>query len=315
MTLPTVYSFTRYLAAKKSVDDRALNRHVWQSLQHHLPDATPETPLRVLEVGAGIGTMIERMLEWDLLAHATYTAIDTQAENIDEIRHRLAQWAISHRFALADEGPHRFRLHRSGQSITVIPETIDLFDFIAREQHRHTWDLLVAHAFIDLVDVPTTLPHLLSLLKPESLFYFTLVFDGGTILQPEIDPSYDAYIERLYHETMDQRLRNNQPSGDSQTGRHLFDYIRAAGAMLLTAGSSDWVVFPHAAGYPAAGYPADEAYFLHFIIHTIHTALAHHPDLIPHQFADWINQRHAQIESGELIYIAHQLDFVGRAGA
>jgi len=36
---------------------------------------------------------------------------------------------------------------------------------------------------------------------------------------------------------------------------------------ILDAGSSDWVIF---AG--PQGYPSDEAYFLHFIIHTIGTA-------------------------------------------
>jgi SAM-dependent methyltransferase len=307
MTIPGEYSFTRYLSAKKTIDDRALNRHVWQRLQQTLPSATPETPLRVLEIGAGIGTMIERALEWDLLNHATYTALDNDAANITEARRRMSQWAISQRFALADEGPNRVRLRRDTQNITAILETIDLFDFIAREQNRRTWDLLIAHAFVDLVDVPTTLPALLSLLKPGGLFYFTLVFDGDTILQPEIDPSYDAYIERLYHQTMDRRMVNNHPSGDSQTGRHLFQQLSAAGAELLAAGSSDWVVFPG-----STGYPANEAYFLHFIIHTMHTALTNHPDLIPEQFADWIVQRHAHIETGELVYIAHQLDFLGQ---
>jgi hypothetical protein len=147
----------------------------------------------------------------------------------------------------------------------------------------------------------------LGLLKPGGLFYFTIVFDGGTILQPEIDPSFDAYVERLYHHTMDTRQVNNQPSGDSQTGRHLFQHLQTAGAELLAAGSSDWVIFPG-----LHGYPADEAYFLHFIIHTMHNALNGHPDLIPDQLDNWIVQRHAQIETGQLVYIAHQLDFLGR---
>jgi hypothetical protein len=166
---------------------------------------------------------------------------------------------------------------------------------------------LIAHAFIDLVNVPTTLPALFSLLRPGGLFYFTIVFDGATILQPEIDPAFDAQIERLYHQTMDQRLVNGQPSGDSRTGRHLFHHLQATGAELLAAGSSDWVVYPD-----LNGYPGDEAYFLHFIIHTIHHALIDHPDLDPNRFTNWLNKRHAQIEAGELVYIAHQLDFLGR---
>ena len=61
MPIPHTYSFARYLTAKKSVDDRALNRHVWQSLVAALPRATPEQPLQILEVGAGLGTMVERL--------------------------------------------------------------------------------------------------------------------------------------------------------------------------------------------------------------------------------------------------------------
>jgi hypothetical protein len=106
---------------------------------------------------------------------------------------------------------------------------------------------------------------------------------------------------------MDQRITAGRLSGDSRTGRHLFDHLRAAGAELLDAGGSDWVVF---AG--PNGYPGDEAYFLHFILHTIHSALEGHPDLDAARFADWIARRHAQVDQGGLVYIAHQLDFLGR---
>ncbi len=62
------YSFIRYLAAKKSVDDRALNQHVCQSLNRTLsqPDYQ-RAPLKVLEIGSGIGTMLERLLDWNVL--------------------------------------------------------------------------------------------------------------------------------------------------------------------------------------------------------------------------------------------------------
>jgi len=60
------------------------------------------------------------------------------------------------------------------------------------------------------------------------------------------------------------------------------------------------------------GYPGDEAYFLHDIINTMHTALANHPELDADRFARWAQQRHAQIEDGSLVYIAHQLDLLGR---
>ncbi len=280
---PISYSFTHYLAAKKSVDDRALNEHIWQLLQQTLP----HQPLQVLEIGAGIGTMITRVIERQLFAaEVTYTAIDAQNANID----------------LASE-----RLQKLPENFTLQLETIDFFDFAAREQGRQSWDLLIAHAFLDLVDLTQTVPLLISLLKPGGLFYATLNFDGGTILQPEIDPAIDPLIISLYHRTMDERVVNGRSSGDSHTGRHMFSSVRAAGAQLLAAGSSDWVVF---AG--EKGYPADEAYFLHFIVHTIQKALQGHPELDSSLFEAWIAQRHAQIKAGTLVYIAHQLDFLGR---
>jgi SAM-dependent methyltransferase len=309
MAVPITYSFSRYLAAKKSVDDRALNGHVWESLGQALALVTPATPLRVLEVGAGIGTMVERLLERGLLTYAAYTALDVEAGNIYEARRRLPAWATSRGFSV-EESQEQLCIQRRGQSVRLELETLDLFDFAARERSQRAWDLVIAHAFLDLVDVSASLPALLSLLRPGGLLYGTLVFDGATIFQPELDPALDARIEHLYHQTMDRRITAGKPSGDSRAGRHLFGHLGAAGVQLLDAGGSDWVVF---AG--SDGYPADEAYFLHYIVHTVHTALQGQPDLDAACLTDWIARRHAQVEEGSLVYIAHQLDFLGRRPA
>ena len=310
MSIPHTYSFTRYLTAKKSVDDRALNQSVWQSLVAALPRATPEKSLQILEVGAGLGTMVERLFAGGMLTHATYTAIDMEPTLIAEARSRLPQWAAAQGLQVQQDSQAPLHMQRPGQYIRVETEAIDLLRFIAREQGQRTWDLLIAQAFLDLVDVPTTLPALLSLLRPGGLLYCPITFDGATVLQPELDPELDVAIEACYHQTMDRRLVAGKPSGDSRTGRHLFAHLEAAGAEVLAAGSSDWVVF---AG--ANGYSADEAYFLHFIIHTVHTALTGHADLDAGRFTAWIAQRHAQVEQGTLVYIAHQLDLLGRVRA
>ena len=310
MPIPRTYSFARYLSAKKSVDDRALNRHVWQGLVAALPRATPEQPLRVLEVGAGLGTMVERLFAGGMLTHATYTAIDLEPGLITEARRRLPQWAAAQGLQVQQDSHAQLHLQRPGQDIRVETEAIDLWRFVAREQGQRTWDLLMAQALLDLVHVPTTLPALLSLLRPGGLLYCPITFDGGTVFQPEIDPELDIAIEACYHQTMDRRLVAGKPSGDSRTGRHLFTHLQDAGAEVLAAGSSDWVVF---AG--PNGYAADEAYFLHFIIHTMDSALTGHPDLDAGRFTAWIAQRHAQVEQGTLVYIAHQLDLLGRVPA
>ncbi len=279
-------SYPRYLASKKSVDDRALNAHVWQTLMQLLSELGDG--ITALEVGAGIGTMAERVVERGLLTRASYTLLDAQAENIAAARQRLAS-----------------------SPLVLTALTADALEFCARPEQRGAYDLLIAHAFLDLLDLPTALPLLLQVLKPRGLFYFTLNFDGVTIFQPEIDPAFDAQLEALYHRTMDERITNGRRSGDSRSGRHLFGLLRQCGAEILAAGSSDWTVF---AG-PGARYPADEAYFLRFILDTFHGALRGHPDIDATRFDAWMAERYRQLEHGELVYVAHQLDFVGRVGS
>jgi hypothetical protein len=175
----------------------------------------------------------------------------------------------------------------------------DVFDFI--EQKSTPADLLIAHAFLDLLPMPESLPKLFSLTK--KLAWLTVNFDGVTSLEPVIDAELDAKIEQLYHEAMDTR----PTGGDSLSGRHLFGHLKQVGVKIEAAGSSDWVV------YPVAGqYPADEVYFLQFILHFFEESLKDHPALNKAAFAGWLQKRREQIVRGELVYIAHQMDFLAR---
>ena len=178
------YSFARYLAAKKSVDDRALNQHVWQTLKREMPTGTPEEPVRVLEIGAGIGAMFERALDWGLLTHACYTALDRQVDNITWARRRLDQWGQENGYQVKITPDGDLVFHQPGRRVCLHLIAIDLFDFIAQQKGHSKWDLIIAHAFLDLVDIPTTLPQLFSLSKPHGLYYFTINFDGATLLEP-----------------------------------------------------------------------------------------------------------------------------------
>ncbi|MCB0132345.1 MAG: class I SAM-dependent methyltransferase [Caldilineaceae bacterium] len=294
-------AFTRYLSAKRTVDDRALNHTVWQALKEQLATEPPDAPLAVLEIGCGIGTMIERVVEWDLFGpraqQVRYHAIDSEAGNIANGQQRLA----------ASTPPFAMKM-----------EVMDLFAFLHKAEEvageeqsaGNRLDLMIAHAFLDLVDLPSTLPRLVARLKPGGLLYATINFDGITALEPAVDAALDDHIERLYHATMDQRVINGQPSGDSRAGRHLLSHLRDTGMQLLAAGSSDWVV--HAVD---GRYPADEAFFLHFILNTMEGALRGHPALDADTLTRWAATRRAQIDRGELIYIAHQLDVLAQRPA
>jgi SAM-dependent methyltransferase len=300
------YSFLRYLAAKKSVDDRALNQQVWDALSASLPEASPRIPLRVLEIGAGIGTMLERMIERNLLEYAEYTAVDVQEKCINYGRRRIPIWAQDKGLIVKDSQAGGI-IEQENLQVKYQLEAFDLIDFITQSDGKRTWDLIIAHAFLDLVDVPRVLPMMLKLCADGGLLYFSLNYDGLTIFEPAIQDGFEQHILAMYDETMDQRWVEGNPSGDSQTGRHLFNYLSDVGAQIIAAGSSDWVVHPH-----SNGYIEDEAYFLHYIIHTIDGELDDHPKIDQERFRAWIAKRHAQVDRQELVYISHQIDFLGK---
>jgi SAM-dependent methyltransferase len=276
-----------YLAAKKSVDDRALNAEVLRQLAALL-QARRGATLRVLEIGAGLGTMLARSIELGLLERAEYTLLDSDAALLADARGWLGEWAAHRGVRLEDRVQVRY-------------EHSELSEFLRQPSVRAQYDLLIANAVLDLVDVPVVLPQLLSLLRPGAVYWFSINFDGETILLPEL-PEDRAFME-VYHRSMDQR-----PGGDSKSGRHLFAQLQKAGASIAAAGSSDWVVFARDGRYPHA-----EAEFLRFIVRTIDLELQRHAEVEPSALRQWIGERAAQIDRGELVYIAHQLDFCGQS--
>jgi hypothetical protein len=295
---PTTPGYARYLAAKTTVDDRALNRQVLAELRRLMPAGAP----RVLEVGAGLGTMVARLLDWGVVRAGEYVLLDADRQLLDCSRRWLRDWAAAR-----------------GVRSDLLPDGLQVGDLRVRlvhaelggyleAAHREQADVLIANAVLDLVDVSAVLPGLLRLLVPGGAYWFTINYDGESIFAPGCP--HDDQVMRAYHRDMDERIRYGRPAGESRTGRHLFHYLRDAGAPALAAGSSDWVVYPA----PDGGYPADEAYFLRSILTTIRDALRNREDRVePADLADWLTVRRRQLAAGELVYIAHQLDFAGRS--
>ncbi len=288
----------RYLAAKATVDDRALNRQVQAELCSLMPAGTP----RLLEVGAGLGTMVARLLDLGAVVAGEYILLDADRQLLDGARRWLHDWAAA-----------------EGLRSDLLPDGLQVGDLRVRLVHAELGsylenahaayaDVLIANAVLDLVDVPTILPGLLRLLVPGGVYWFTINYDGESIFAP--GHPYDDQIMQAYHRDMDERFRYGRPAGESRTGRRLFHHLRDAGVPPLAAGSSDWVVYPDLDG----NYPADEAYFLLSILNTIRDALQEHQDWVePAVLSEWLAVRGRQLAAGELIYIAHQLDFVGRS--
>src|SRR5262245_63354072 len=88
---PMTFDYARYLAAKTTVDDRALNRHVLAELCRLIPAGAP----RVLEVGAGLGTMVARLLDWGAVGAGEYILLDADRQLLDCSRRWLCDWAAA----------------------------------------------------------------------------------------------------------------------------------------------------------------------------------------------------------------------------
>ena len=153
---PTTSGYARYLAAKTTVDDRALNRQVLAELCRLMPAGAP----RVLEVGAGLGTMVARLLDWGVVGAGEYVLLDADRQLLDCSRRWLRDWAAAR-----------------GVRSDLLPDGLQVGDLRVRlvhaelggyleAAHGELADVLIANAVLDLVDVPAVLPGLLAAACP-----------------------------------------------------------------------------------------------------------------------------------------------------
>lgn len=300
---PEAGFYPRYLAAKKGIDDRALNRHVWETMRQALPQSTGGEPVKILEIGAGIGTMLERVVDWGLLTGAaTYLATDSDESHLRTARQHLAKWAEQRGHALSWSGEQSGLLRTASAEVSLLLEVASCEELAGRAETLGRFHLLIAHAVLDLVDFPAVLPRLMARLTNNGLAYLTCNFDGQTVFLPEYPGEAEAEIIRLYHASMESRL-----TGASHTGRRLLSFLQGPGLEILAAGGSDWVVHPQ-----GGRYSGDESFFLHAIIDTVERELAQKNRVSPSALTAWASLRHRQIEAGGLSFLAHHLDLLAR---
>lgn len=302
---PESYSFSRYLTAKKSVDDRALNVHVWSDFVQCLSKKST-SPVRILEIGAGVGEMVKRILkalEDSPCMSVEYTLVDLQSEILNTAKNRLLEWTQSRGWGPSLE-TRELSWSTAERSVQLRFIPADLFEY-AGSFEGTGFDAIVGQAVFDLLPVRKALNALRSLFRNDGIWYLPLHFDGITGFEPVIRTSLDRRIEKLYHQSMDRAVHEGEGHEGAQTGRRLLTHLRATGATLKAVGSSDWIVYAEGEGQD---YPEDEAYFLYHILHFVENELHTHPAMDPEVLRDWLAQRRKQIENGELIYLAHQLD-------
>lgn len=289
-----------YLIAKKYIDDAALNAHVLQTLTRCLSSERDVKSLQVLEVGAGIGTMLSRLVEREVLkGPVVYWLTDNDATHLAAAKRYLTTWAKKHNNNLIWATGQDCRLVTGGADITIYLKELDILKIDERVELRGCYDLLLAHGVLDLFDFSQIMEGLFSCLKRDGLCYFTCNFDGETIFFPELPA--DQEIINLYHGSMERRRY-----GASHTGRRLLAYLHNQEAEILAAGSSDWLIHPSNHGT----LPAQKV-FLHTIVALVEKELAEKARNRP-EFIKWIKVRRQQIEKATLCFLAKHLDILAR---
>ena len=332
-------AFRRYLRAKRTVDDRALDRRLVGRFRERLADraAATDGPLRVLEVGAGIGTMVARLIDWEVLppGETRYVAVDLDAGALAALSPFLREWAAEREASVSvadsEAGPadgDALVVETDARTVRVEPVAADAVAYA--EAHPGERDALIGMALLDVLDL-NALETLLGALAPGGTYYFPITFDGGTRFRPA-HPA-DRAVERRYHAHMDAKPGGNSRAGDAAVSR----LGGIDGSSLLGVAGSDWVVRPaeDVARETAddSPYPGDEAFFLRHILDTVETAVGEvidgtvgaspagdgaraggsEADADPAADLDaWLAARRRQVDAGDLVYLTHQLDLLGR---
>lgn len=296
--------FVQYLRAKASIDDRALNDHVWQCLGQQISVLNGNEPVRILDVGGGIGTMVPRIISANWMADCHYTLLDLSHENIAASIIYLQEFAVQNKWIFKQQGSNKFLLQSEKKQVQLEMETADFFKYLSTTQKR--WDLLIAHAFLDLVSLEDSLPLLFSLIRSGGLFYFSLNYNGFMMLEPSIDPELDEKIFSLFHQDMETRRHLGRPTGGSLSGERLYAELSKLGVQINAVGNSDWLINPQ-----DGSYSEDEEFFLFFILATIKNALQDYAEIPFPILSDWVEGYKELIANNQLLFVAHHMDFLG----
>ena len=293
--------YIRYLAVKRQIDDRSLSQSVWRKLRHRLRQANRRRPLDVIEMGGGIGTMFDRTLDWALAPHMQYTLIEANRAYLAEFESRLK------RLPYISTGSETLFHGKAPSGVTFVLEILcaDIYAVIDDPNMFNRWDVVMAHAVMDLVNIPETLHGFQRLLRPGGLLYLTLNYDGFSCFLPQWEPEFEEMLVARYHRSMDNRIIEGRSSGSSQSGRQIILHLLSAKLPLIAVGNSDWIVFPQ-----HGGYTRGEVFFLETIVYTIKRQLQQDSAVDQHKLAQWAKHRITQIAAGELIFMARNLDIL-----
>ncbi len=288
--------FPDYLDAKFALDERSLNEQVRNLMTAQLRG---RTRLNCLDVGSGTGAMVRRLLHLSHAPELLITVLDCDRDLLETARRRIAGELQQRRLVVDVNGP-ALRGESIGRTVVV--------DFVASRVSDFNppaprYDLITAHAFMDLVAVDSTLQSFERWLVPGGLLYSTLNYDGVTRIYPPFDDGiFESNLMAAYDASMDARRANGEATGGSRSGSRLLAALLARQWEVLAYGASDWNLTPSAGQY----HDRDKV-CLQAMLEFIHVE-AKRSSLDQDAVSEWVRDRARQLVSGRLGMIVHQLD-------
>jgi SAM-dependent methyltransferase len=234
-------SWADFLAAKYALDERSLNPSVAGAWLRGLQ----EVPfLECLDVGAGTGATVLRMLEWRNSRPWCLTLLECDRDLIEHARMATLQ-----------------RLTERGHRPVWRGERLESEDgrfvvrFVAGELESYCpqarFDAIVAHAVMDLVSLDAALARFARWLRPEGYLYAAINYDGATEFGPPYqDAAFESELVACYDASMEARKRNGESTGGARCGERLQALLPRYGFDIVCAGRSDWHIRPTGGRYP-----------------------------------------------------------------
>lgn len=313
--------YIRYLEAKRSVDDRALNKEVLNDFKRLLRNVANEYTVRILEIGAGTGAMLRRFLATEFFQHqrrVEYTMVDHKADVLIYARHMLTGEKLSE--SMQKSTGDTTDLHLASTDDMQIPSvavqdmdvhfrTDDALAYLRGNEKK--FDAVVAAAFLDHVGLDETIPLIRNSLLPESpirAFYFPINFSGVTRFKPDVN---QAIID-AFHSSMGRMNAGGIVIQNADTGLHIERTVKYHEALDVTFGSSNWFVDCNA---NAEGGGGDEAYFVRGIIAFISGTRKEHivqSGVKVDCFNAEVDKLFRILERKHLKYLAGNIDVCGR---
>ena len=264
-----VFSQTHYLRSKNMVDARSIHPPTWTRVAMQLRDLLaghPNDALRIVDLGAGVLSMLKLILQGDENLPSWMDLLDTDLfqsmeyfayEPNKELQAECIQTLKDLGFALSEEKEHEF-VFVSTQYSREIRVHLRFYDYNTDVPHAQPDPyLIVGCCFADLMDpcqlVPSLLHRFLSKpgVKAPCLCYFPITFQGITQFIPpqpfEIDskrsiPS-DTVAFGLYSKTLENLHKH------SLDPRKLEQAMEAFGASKVASGAADWDIDPKEHSY------------------------------------------------------------------